>query len=91
MWSAENSIEVDDRVICIESYDGNDLIVGRVGTARHISDDGQRVGVEFDDFVGGHDLSGGCEHGHGWWIPAHLLDKEEPVVLSMSFNDAMCF
>lgn len=61
-----------DRVIAIDKYDGNSRIVGITGTV--ISSAGSMISVEFDEDVGGHDLTGKCRYGYGWRVPAKCLD-----------------
>lgn len=54
------------------------LINGTYGTVRKVSHDG-RIGVEWDNLVGGHTLGGMCADGHGWWVPAESLDREREL------------
>lgn len=59
-----------DRVYCIARYAGQSSNpVGAYGT---VTDGG---GVVFDEDVGGHNLSGRCHPGHGWWYVPQTMYK----------------
>lgn len=65
----EYAFEVGDRVECALDYpdDNGDITVGCTGTVCCFCDDG--IGVCWDEKVsGGHDCSGNCEYGHGWYV-----------------------
>ena len=85
--------KVGDRVICIsDRVDGN-ILHGRVGTIAFIRG---RIGVVFDEPVGGHDLSGECEYGLGWWVDEDDIalyedEAEDDEFDSASESDLMRF
>lgn len=93
MGETQRSIKVEDRVVCMYSYDGNDSIVDEIGIVRGIDHDNDKAAVEFENHVYGHDLSGMCEYGYGWWIPLDYLSQieGEPIAMNMSFADTMGF
>lgn len=64
---------IGDRVEATYDYMGK-RIAGKRGTVREI---GVELGVEFDEDVGGHDLSGGLNvpKGRGWYVPTKYLKK----------------
>lgn len=80
-----------DRVIGIAEYDGNSEIVGMTGTIRSV--EGDVYGVEFDDDIGGHSLSGSVEYGRGWFTGAIALapyqDEPAEIAYSMSYDEVM--
>ena len=65
------SLQIGQRVKCIEEVDDNELIVNEIGTIREIDPDDRWYGVEFDNFVGGHKLgefnAHSCTFGYGWY------------------------
>lgn len=69
----EALFKVGDRVECVVDY--SCLPKGSKGTVLIIDSDGS-IGVEWDDFDGGHDFYDrvdGCKAGHGWWLNANKL------------------
>lgn len=83
--------KIGDRVRCVDSYEGNDMIIDEVGTVICRLDD-HTVGVEFDvEFDEGHDCNGHAAYYHGWYISEACLVLEEaseqPPALSFSFAD----
>lgn len=74
--------EIGDRVICkssIRTYVG-ELRSGDTGTVR--IRDKKRIGIEWDNNVGGHDLQHLCKDGHGWFFFANyipLIDDIEVI------------
>ena len=82
-----------DRVIGIDSFDGNDDIVGITGTIRFAEDDGLYA-VEYDDKIrGGHDCGINIPYGYGWYTADRALApyQDEPAesVHSMSYDEVM--
>ncbi len=73
--------EVGDRVECIVDYpDDNEYIrIGCLGTVcEELEDDldgldDPSIGVCWDEYVGGHNCNGNCEHGYGWRVFASQL------------------
>ena len=71
--------KIGDRVKAIKEYDGNENIVGKIGTViimfDHVRD---QIGVEFDDTIGfgGHSCGGRGKDEHCWWCSDRIL---EPV------------
>jgi len=75
-----------DRVEAIVNYpfESDYIVAGDLGTVCDFDDDGY-IGVAWDKpLPEGHDCSGNCEHGYGWYV--HELDvklyegcEEEPV------------
>ena len=79
----EALFKVGDRVECVVDY--SYLPKGSKGTVLIVDSDGS-IGVEWDDFDGGHDFCGrvdGCKDGHGWWLNADnlILTKEDKEAL----------
>lgn len=63
----QGSFMEGDRVRAIV-YVGGHYIKDVLGTIAIV--DGDEIGVAFDDDIGGHDLNGMCNDGHGWWLLA---------------------
>lgn len=60
--------KVGDRVRCIDGF-GNPNAIGKIGTVIDNADiDTNRVLVEFDEFVNGHDGCGRGKYGRCWWV-----------------------
>lgn len=62
---------IGDRVVLTKDdpdHNGR-IIIGMTGTVRDIHRGTNRLGVDWDVYVCGHDLNGKCESGHGWWVP----------------------
>ena len=71
--------KIGDRVKAVKPWDGNDFIVGKIGTIVALCGYGEdNVGVEFDDTIGiyGHNCSGKGKDRPCWWCPDRIL---EPV------------
>lgn len=64
---------VGQRVKATASYCNNCRIINKVGTIVYVSDDEDRCGICFDEYISGHSCDGRCNHGHGWFIPCTLL------------------
>lgn len=85
--------QVGDRVIAMKQCDGNESIVGLVGTVMNYS--GEMVGVMFDDLISfGHNLNGGCENGYGWYVfddvLQHYTDPEVSIEnVSVTYEELM--
>lgn len=63
----EQHFEVGDRVIAIDTYDGNKSIVGKVGTIMGRA--GELYDVNFDEEIEyGHICRNNCDDKHGWHI-----------------------
>lgn len=82
-----------DRVIGIESFDGNDDIVGMTGTIRFV-DGGNMYSVEYDnEIIGGHDCCAGIPDGYGWHTHARALApyQDSPISSadSISYDEVM--
>lgn len=78
-----STFKVGDRVECVVDY--SYLPKGSKGTVLIVDSDGS-IGVEWDDFDGGHAFCGrvdGCKDGHGWWLNADnlILTKEDKEAL----------
>lgn len=61
---------------------GGRISIGKTGTVAAINHDSWlRIGVEWDEKIGTHDLGGKCKMGHGWWIAEDdlALCSEEPL------------
>ena len=82
---------IGDRVLCTSMYDGNYSVKDAVGTVITVKDASGRYGVEFDEYVKGHDIQGRCEYGYGYWIDSELLEPlpEETLELpsAMSYEE----
>ena len=78
-----SKFKVGDRVRVNEKGKDNWDILEEKGvdfaTVIHVRDNGH-IGVEFDKHFGGHDCSGKCKDGHGWWLRSEELElvKDEP-------------
>ena len=69
--------QIGDRVACLVDHpDGNQhIVVGSTGT---ICSFNGRVGVCWDDDVGGHRCDSDiCIYGHGWWINDSYIELIE--------------
>lgn len=59
--------KVGDRVKCIKSFMMREEAVGKFGIIKYITDKSQeRVGIEFDEFIEGHDGWGRGKDGYYW-------------------------
>lgn len=67
---------IGDRVVCNRSIVTNHgrISPGDMGTI-YYAEDGE-IGVCWDDNIGGHDLWGKCEPGHGWFFSDYEIGKE---------------
>lgn len=75
----DNKFKVGDRVRGINAHDGNEKIVGELGTIIYIFSNGD-VSVKFDKGINGHSCNGKCEHGHGWDCPPDALELVAPAM-----------
>lgn len=69
-----NELKVGDRVevICTGKFNGF-LEVGMKGTVKDKRD--ERIGIEFDDYIGGHDGLWDGEDEYCWYLDNRLLKK----------------
>ena len=78
--------KIGDRVICIDEYDGNDLIKGEKGIIKSLGSgcfgsEKNSYLVEFDNSVSGHYGHGGHYiDGHCWYIAESILRLEQTVI-----------
>lgn len=85
--------EIGDKVVCMINHpDGNlNIAVGSKGTVCNISG---RIGVCWDDDVGGHHCdSHECVAGHGWWVDdkdLKLLDGCRAEIDENKFLEIIC-
>ena len=92
MGTKDNFV-IGDRVVAIESYDGNESIIGKAGTIMYI-DEYREMHVCFDEEIElGHTLGGRCEEGHGWHMPARcvelLVEPDVEVMQTISYDEVM--
>ena len=69
--NANDIYRLGSRVICLREHaSGNDYLhEGMAGTVVELPMIGLNVGVQWDDYVNGHDCSGGnAEYGYGWYV-----------------------
>lgn len=74
----DGGFKIGDRVVANEKshYEGKH---GRIVSIQHSKDtDFCRIGVEFDEYVYGHDCSGNAKPGHGWWVGFWAICHEKP-------------
>lgn len=59
---------VGDRVVSVvdSPEDNHRICVGSTGTVCRVGTG--RIGIGWDEYVGGHDCQGYCTDGHGWWV-----------------------
>jgi hypothetical protein len=69
---------VGDRVVTNEKccYAGKHGRIVFIQHEKHINF--CRIGVEFDEYVGGHECCGNAKMGHGWWVTEGLIRHEKP-------------
>lgn len=69
----ERKFKIGDRVKVNLISLGNEEWRGKKGTVVDFKDDGDLVGIDFDEKGIGHTLDGKCKDGHGWWMePKHF-------------------
>jgi hypothetical protein len=74
----DGDFKIGDRVVSNEKcyHEGKH---GRIVFIQHSKDhDFCDIGVEFDEYVGGHSCCGNAKLGHGWWVTAGLIRHEKP-------------
>ena len=77
----KNKFSVGDRVICTEVIEYDPLgyefdTLYKTGTI--VTIDKSQYGVQFDDYIEGHDLKGKCKNGYGLWcFESQLLKLNE--------------
>lgn len=67
---------VGDRVVCVEATDGKTEAIGKHGRIVDTSFDPQRVSVEFDERIDGHNCHGKAKTGYGWNCEKSFLRHE---------------
>lgn len=83
-----SELKIGDRVKVISLPDdlgeweaeGVKIIIGMKATVRECGDDcaaNNSAGVEFDDYMGGHDGDWGGKGGHCWYVEPQCLEKIE--------------
>lgn len=68
-----STFKAGDRVTCTKSAGDAYAVFGLSGVVVHIS--GDRVGVAWDGFGGGHTCWNRCQHGRGWYVEPGTLKK----------------
>lgn len=71
------AFSIGDRVVCMINHpdDNRRIVIGSTGTVCSFNG---RIGVYWDDDVGGHHCgSERCPDGHGWWISEHYIKLVE--------------
>ena len=68
--------QIGDRVVSIHDFPDNnsEIRVGSTGVVCHISEYNPPIGVRWDSVVCGHDCSGNCEYGFGWYMYPHHIE-----------------
>jgi len=64
-------IKVGDYVECMDNYPP--VTIGKTGKVVVISD--SQYGIEWKDISGGHDCSGKCKYGLGWYVTRGFIKK----------------
>lgn len=86
------TFRVGDRVIGVKEYDGNEDIVGTLGTIRAVEGSGSYA-VQYDDPIeGGHGCGIGIPNGYGWHTRGSCLalyQPPAPVEVQMSYDEVM--
>lgn len=86
-----NEFCVGDEVLYIYDYDydighGQELD-GLIGTVCHVRDSGNRgvdIGVEFYEYVEGHNCGGHCKTGYGWYVlPESITHTKQQVEITI--------
>ena len=75
-----NDLNIGDRVRVVSesktiNTPKNKIINGMIGTVK--DQRGERAGIEFDDYVGGHDGLWNGKDGHCWYVDNEYLEKIE--------------
>lgn len=72
-----NELKIGDRieVIYVDTNDEVSLKVGMRGTVKSIEK--YMIGIEFDDFIGGHYGTWNGQNGHCWYVDSEFLRKIE--------------
>lgn len=89
--SEGNRLSIGDRVITVgeHGFEENENTIGVPGTIRSISNGGW-VGVEFDEYIEGHSLSGLAKDGYGYGgysSQLRLLRENQDVEIVIAFDD----
>ena len=77
---SKNDLKIGDRVkvISVPDLSGEDKVnitIGMAGTVKELTDN--FVGVEFDNYMGGHNGSWGGKQGYCWYVFYECLEKIE--------------
>lgn len=77
---------IGDRVVSVvDSPENNHRIyVGSTGVVCRVGI--ERIAVEWDDYVGGHDCDGHCTDGHGWWVDTNNIEFDNSPDEPFEFN-----
>lgn len=75
-----NDLNIGDRVRVVSESkiikkQKNKILNGMIGTVKDQRD--ERAGIEFDDYIGGHDGSWNGKNGYCWYVVKGYLDKIE--------------
>lgn len=87
MFEDALEFKVGDRVKVVRKDFFEPHILGKVGTVkRYCHGNRNLIGVVFDDDVNGHDLSGICKYGHGWFCKVenleHITNNKDKIVVT---------
>lgn len=77
------AFKLGDRVRCIRN-DGLRELAGKKGTVVEV--DSVTIGIDFDENINGHSLSGKARGGHGWWLTpsfVELIDSNINVIITI--------
>lgn len=67
------TFKVGDKVTCATSTGDAYAVFGLSGVVVHIN--GNRIGVDWDGFGGGHTCGNCCQNGRGWYVSPDTLKK----------------
>lgn len=68
-----STFKVGDKVTCTAATVDAYAVFGLSGVVVHIN--GNRIGVDWDGFGGGHTCGNRCQHGRGWYVYSSILKK----------------
>lgn len=80
---------IGDRVECVvDNPDKNSLInIGDLGVVCKDNKGTVRIGIRWDNNVGGHSCSGTCTSGHGWYVwPKEIRIIKEDEITEIDEN-----
>lgn len=77
-----NELKIGDRieVIYVDTNDEVSLKVGMRGTVKSIEK--YMIGIEFDDFIGGHYGTWNGQNGHCWYVDSEQIPFAKVIKLS---------